>query len=378
MRNPFVYGKVVADENFADRKAEKEELIRDLSDRENIFLISPRRYGKTSLIFNVLDYLRVEKGFITIYVDLYKATSLQKFLELYSRQIALAAESKLERAISFIREVLPGVRPKITLDYKGNPSIGIDYIPNKNDALQLLEKVFDLPRKISSRQGKTVVVVFDEFQEIMNFDGDTIEKSIRATIQHHSAVGYVFAGSKKHIIEDMFYNATRAFYKIGRAMYLDKIPRKEFSDFIETKFRKTGFVLAEGVVDRILDIVDDYPYNAQFLCHKLWDINLLSRKIKVPDIQDAVEEILFAETPYYTTVWDGITLSQRNLLSAIVDLGGKSIFSQDFINAAGLGSSATVQRSAELLMKKGVIEKNNNVYEITDVFFKEWIRKETS
>lgn len=376
MKNPFIYGEIVTGKDFADRTDEIKELARDLKDCEKIFLISPRRYGKTSLIINVFKKLK-RNGVYPVYIDLYKATSLHKLLELYSREIALTVETKLERAIRFLKEVLPGLRPKVMINTEGNPSIGIDYVSNKQDLLRFLDEVYDLPQKLALKKKRNFVIAFDEFQEIGNFDGESIEKSMRASFQHQRNVGYLFAGSKRHMLNDMAYNKSRAFYKIGKVMNLKKIPRKEFCKFLECKFKDTGFALEEGVVDKVLELAEDYPYNAQFLCHKLWDVNLGEKKINTSDIITALEKILSEETPFYLSLWDSLTLNQRNVLRAIANFGGEKIFSQGFIATTGIGPGSTLQTSISLLIKKEIIEKNNGVYEITDVFFKEWIKRET-
>lgn len=376
MRNPFVYGEVVTNRDFADRTDEIKELTRDLKDCEKIFLISPRRYGKTSLIINILTKLRKD-GVYSIYLDLYKVTSLHKLLELYTREIALAVETKLERAIRFIKEVLPGLRPKITINADGNPSIGIDYVTSKREVLRFLDEVYDLPQKLALKKKRNFVVAFDEFQEIRNFDGESVEKSMRASFQHQRNVAYLFAGSKKHMLNDMVYNKSRAFYKIGKVINLNKIPREEFCKFLEKKFQNSGFSSEKEVVDKVLNLVEDYPYNAQFLCHKLWDVNLDKKKIRICDVEVALRKILSEQTPFYLSLWDSLTLHQRNVLRAIATFGGGRIFSQGYIATSGIGPSSTLQTSVALLIKKEIIEKNNGIYEITDVFFKEWIKRET-
>jgi AAA+ ATPase superfamily predicted ATPase len=376
MKNPFVYGGIVTGEDFADRTDEIKELLRDLKDCEKIFLISPRRYGKTSLIVNVLAKLR-EKGVYPIYIDLYKATSLHKLLEIYTREIALTVETKLERAIRFIKEVLPALRPKVTINGEGNATIGIDYVISKPEVLKFLDQVYDLPQKLALKKKRDFVITFNEFQEIRNFNGESIEKSMRASFQHQRNVGYLFAGSKKHLLNDMVYNKNRAFYKIGKVMNLNKIPREEFRKFLEEKFKDTGFILEKGVVDKVLGLVEEYPYNTQFLCHKLWDMNLDKKKINILDVETGLRKILSEETPFYLSLWDSLTLHQRNSLQAIANFGGEKIFSHQFVATSGIRPSSTLQTSVALLIKKGIIDKNNGIYEIADVFFKEWIKKET-
>ena len=215
MKNPFVYGEAVSGENFTDREKEIRELIRDLSSTERIFLISPRRYGKTSLILKALEKLKV-MGFYTAYIDLYKVTSLQNFLEIYAREIVRAVESKIEKMFNFLKKTLPGLRPKISMQPDGTTTIGIEHIPKTEDVIKFLDQVYDLPQQLAEKKKKPFIVVFDEFQEIVNLNGDSIEKVMRASFQHHDKVGYLFAGSKRHILYDMVSNPDRAFYKMGR------------------------------------------------------------------------------------------------------------------------------------------------------------------
>ncbi|RKY52150.1 MAG: hypothetical protein DRP89_08130, partial [Candidatus Neomarinimicrobiota bacterium] len=372
MRNPFVYGEAVTGQNFADRTEELRELIRDLSNTECVFLISPRRYGKTSLILKALEELKV-MGFYTAYIDLYKVTSLQNFLEIYTREIVRAVESKIEKMFNFLKKTLPGLRPKIGLQPDGTATIGIEHIPKTEDVIKFLDQVYDLPQRLAEKKKKPFVVVFDEFQEVVNLNSDSIEKAMRASFQHHDKVGYLFAGSKRHILYDMVSNPDRAFYKMGRIMNLAKLPRAEFIDFLLQAFKKTGFSIEKETICKILDVVDDYPYNAQYLCHKLWDDFSETKKITKEDVEPTLENLLSENTPMYISIWDGLSLHQRRLLYAIAAFGGNSLFSQDFISDYNLGNSSSVQTSVRLLMKRQILDKEKNTYFITDIFFKEWI-----
>ena len=374
MRNPFVYGEAVTGQNFADRTKELRELIRDLSNTECVFLISPRRYGKTSLILKTLEELKV-MGFYTAYIDLYKVTSLQNFLEIYTREIVRAVESKTEKMFNFLKKTLPGLRPKIGLQPDGTATIGIEHIPKTEDVIKFLDQVYDLPQRLAEKKKKPFVVVFDEFQEVVNLNSDSIEKAMRASFQHHDKVGYLFAGSKRHILYDMVSNPDRAFYKMGRIMNLAKLPRAEFIDFLLQAFKKTGFSIEKETICKILDVVDDYPYNAQYLCHKLWDDFSETKKITKEDVEPTLENLLSENTPMYISIWDGLSLHQRRLLYAIAAFGGNSLFSQDFISDYNLGNSSSVQTSVRLLMKRQILDKEKNTYFITDIFFKEWIRR---
>jgi hypothetical protein len=374
MKNPFIYGDFVGADFFCDREEEQKALRRDLGDAQKLFLISPRRYGKTSLLKRVLAQLESE-DFIAVYIDLYRASSLHTFLELYCAAVAEAAESALDKALRFVSEVLPRLRPKITVDASGTPSISIEPLLTARDTRQLLDEAFELPATVAKRKKKNVVVVLDEFQEIMNFDGEALEKAMRSHIQGHSAVGYVFSGSKRHILEDMTHDERRAFYRIGKVMYLEKIPRTAFLPFLQQRFEAGGFAVEEGVIAHVLDIADDVPHNAQRLCHELWDDLHESRRVTLSDVDRVFVKILGEQTPYHLQQWDALSLNQRALLKAVTTRGGTNLFSQEFLVHSGIGSLPTLQTSLKLLVKKGVIEKQSEGHAITDVFFREWIRK---
>ena len=375
MKNPFRYGEVVTGENFADRETELENIIRDLKAGQTIFLISPRRYGKTSLIINALKRLQKD-GFLTAYIDLFKVSSFKSLLELYTGIVSRAAETKIERFNRLVRDFFPNIRPKVVITPDGSPSIEIDYEVKERSASKLFDEVYEAPQRIAKKRNKNFIVVFDEFQEIANLNGEVIEKGMRACFQHHDHVSYLFAGSRRHIISDMVSNKRRAFYNMGKVMPLGKIPVEEFKSFLEDKFSRTGFSLENGVLDEILDVTENYPYNVQFLCHELWNNCLDSRRVAYEDITPTMNRILDGQSAVYVTIWNTLPLHQKRILIAIASSGGENIFSRDFIRDNDLGAASSVQTSINLLMKKEIIEKEGNIYYISDVFFKIWIRKE--
>ncbi|MCK9559768.1 MAG: ATP-binding protein [Candidatus Marinimicrobia bacterium] len=372
MKNPFVYGEAVMGENFTDRIKELAEITRDLSSGERLFLISPRRYGKTSLILKALEELK-KNDFYIVYMDLYKATSLQAFLEIYTRSIATAVETKTDKILNFFKNTLPGLRPTISLQPDGSASVGIELVPKVSDVLNFLDQIYDLPQKLAKKKGRNFIIVFDEFQEILNLDGESMEKTMRACFQHHDRVGYLFAGSKRHILYDMVSNPERAFYKMGRIINLEKLPRLEFIDFLLNAFKTTGYKIESETLDTLLDLVEDYPYNAQYFCHKLWDEYADTKVIRSEYLEPTLIRILNENAPVYISIWDSLTLHQRRVLQAIARNGGQNILSQEFILENNLGNSSSVQTSIRLLMKRQILDRESGIYFLTDVFFRDWI-----
>ncbi|MBU4443523.1 hypothetical protein KJ656_00345, partial [bacterium] len=283
-----------------------------------------------------------------------------------------------EKTFNFLKKTLPGLRPKISLQPDGTATIGIEPIPKTEDVAKFLDEIYDLPQQLAEKKSRSYVIVFDEFQEIQYLNGDSMEKTMRASFQHHNKVGYLFAGSKRHILYDMVSNPDRAFYKMGRVMTLAKLPEEEFGNFLLEAFEKTGYSVEDGAILRLLEIVENYPYNAQYFCHKLWDDFADSRKISINDLEPTLVCLLSENTPVYISIWDGLSLHQRRVLIAIATHGGSSLFSQDFIRENNLGNSSSIQTSLRLLMKRQVLDKEKNIYFITDVFFKEWTRRNMS
>lgn len=373
-RNPFFFGEVVTGDNFTDRTDEIKKLTAELRGGHNIFLISPRRYGKTSLIIKALEHLNKE-GLFTFYFDLYKVASLRELLEAYAKGVARSCTTRVERFSDFIKDIFPRLRPKIVIGSDGAPSIEVDVQLKDKDLMDSLEEVFDVPEKIARKRKRNFVVVFDEFQEILNLDGERIEKMMRACFQHHHRVAYLFAGSKRHLIYSMVSDPNRAFYKLGDIMNLQKIIPAEMATFLKKQFSKGHIKVTDSVIDYILEISENVPYNVQYLCHHLWNWCLESKKIEKQDVMKVIDNIITEQSSNYIALWDGLSLHQRLFLKAISKSQAKPIFSKDFIAENELGTAGSIQKSIILLKKKNIIDVNAKEIQFNDVFFKEWIKK---
>jgi len=376
MKNPFVYGEEVIGESFIDRENEIKMFIKDVESNERIFLLSPRRYGKTSLIVNLFNVL-LKKKWLTARIDLYKVTSLESFANFYTTSIINSVESKPEKWIRILRQFLPSLSPTLTFTPEG-AELSLNLRPPGRNIELVLDELYNLPEKIATKNKKRVAIAFDEFQEVRKLDGEKVEKSLRANIQRHHNVTYIFAGSKKRMLYDMVTKPSSAFYKMGKIVHLNKIPEEEFKKFIITKFLEIEVSFTEDAFQKIFQVTENIPYNIQFLCHQIWDKYVLEKgkkKLTITEIDDAVTDIIYSQSPMYTVIWDKLTLHQRRLLKSIANSGGRNIFSQDFIKHYDLGSAASIQTSVNLLVSHEFLDKENNTYIFTDVFFREWIKK---
>ena len=372
MLNPFKYGIVVSGKDFADRQQELKELAARLKEPVRIFLVAPRRYGKTSLIQNVLNALRKEDILIA-YVDLYWASSVQDFLELYASKVIRGSKSISRRAASFVKKFFPRLRPKLSFDPAGNPELSMDIA--QSGLPESVEEILNLPEKIAESEGKRFAVVFDEFQEIMRLNGGILEKQIRAAIQHHTHVSYLFAGSKTHMLIDMVSDETRPFYQMGTLMALNKIPEKELSRFVYNKFAKSGKKISRGALNRILAECENIPHYVQLLSFNVWDHFRTVSNISETHVEKSLLITLRSQEPSYLTLWEGLTIHQRKTLRAAAQLHGRLLTAKGSIQKFDLESASNVSKSLRALRSKGILRKGKESYVFEDVFFGRWIEK---
>lgn len=169
MGNPFVYGDVVKGEYFTNREEELKELKMDLSSGQNVLIFSPLRYGKTSLIIKALDELKTA-GFVTVYVDLFRITSIQSFIKIYTSSVFKAAATKLDEIVQFLKEHFPTLIPKIAIKGQEPTEFELDFEVTKKDTERLLDELYDMPQRVAIKRRRQLIVVFDEFQEIATLD----------------------------------------------------------------------------------------------------------------------------------------------------------------------------------------------------------------
>jgi AAA+ ATPase superfamily predicted ATPase len=371
--NPFYYGEVVTGENFTDRIDEIERLTTELCGGHNVFLISPRRFGKTSLIINTLEQIK-KRGLFVFYMDLYRVASIRELLEACAKGIVQTSRTKVEKISDFVKDLFPKIRPKIILGDDGIPSIEVDIALKDRELMDSLSEILDAPQKIAEKRKTNFVIVFDEFQEIVNLDGARLEKLMRASFQHHHNVAYLFAGSKRHLLLDMVSDPNRAFYKLGDIMNLHKIPPDEMMKFVKKKFSEGPINIGDEVIDSVLETSENVPYNIQYLCHHLWNRCLQIKDVKKADIDAVMTNIINEQSANYISIWDGLSMHQRLFLKAIIKSPERSIFSKEFVSENELGTPGSIQKSISLLTKKNVIEMEDKDIRFNDVFFKEWIK----
>jgi len=380
MDNPFVYGEVVPGDAFVDREAELDRLVADLGNGQKVFLISPRRYGKSSLIRQTLDSLR-RRSALTVDVTVSSYSSYLAFLEGYARAIA-SVESKWDRARTWLMDAIGSTRPEIRFEPKesglGRFSVSFPQVTTTRDLNRLANEVFALPGKLAAERKRTVVVALDEFQAIDSFNGGSVEHALRAATQLQRQVGYVFAGSEPSLMEKMI-GPRRPFYKAGPVMRLQKISPTLFADFIAQRFAKTGMKPEDGVADSIIELAGNLPYDVQRLAHETWDDVRAkgARKATLEDLHGTLTRLLSEQETIFEALWQRLTLQQRATLRAVVLQGGREIHSADARSRHRLGGPSTIQKSLAALTKQDVLLKEGPRYVVVDSLLREWVARRT-
>jgi hypothetical protein len=383
-QNPFVYGEVVPVAAFVDRVAELDRLVRDLAAAQKVFLISPRRYGKSSLIKHALNAMD-RRGALTLDVTVSSFSSYVAFLEGYARAL-VGAETRWDRARTWLREAIRSARAEVrytpdpTLQTPGAGTMSVSFpgVRTERDISRLAQEVFALPARLAETRKRAVVVALDEFQAIAGFDGGSVEHALRAAVQHQRQVGYVFAGSEPSLMERML-GPRRPFYKAGPVMRLDKIPAEEFAAFIDARFARSGMKPDEGLGAAVVELAGNLPYDVQRLAHETWDEvrEKSRRRATLDDLHSALKRLLAEQHTMFEAMWQRMTLAQRGALRAVVLEDGRELLSATVRDRHRLGGPSTVQTALAALVRDDVIARDGDRYVVVDSLFREWIARQT-
>jgi hypothetical protein len=382
MQNPFVYGEVVPAAAFVDRVAELDRLVGDLAAGQKIFLISPRRYGKSSLIRHALAAM-TRRGALTVEVTVSSFSSYVAFLEGYARAL-VAAETRLDKARNWLRDVIRSARPEIRYTPGTSPTttgavtVSFPTVRTERDISRLAQEVFALPAQLAQTRGRKVIVALDEFQAIGGFDGGSVEHALRAAVQQQRDVGYVFAGSEPSLMERML-GPKRPFYKAGPVMRLAKIPADEFASAIDARFSKSGIRPDQGLGAAIVELAGNLPYDVQRLAHETWDEvrSATRRRATLDDLHQALRRLLTEQEMMFEELWQRLTLSQRAALRTVVLEEGRELLSADVRTRHRLGGPSTMQAALGALVRNDLVSREEDRYVVVDSLLREWVARKT-
>ena len=374
--NPFRFGRIVSGDAFTDREGDLMVLERELRGGQNVLVEAPRRFGKTSLILEVRR--RLERGGIPVaYLDCMLIPSRARLADRLASAYLQAFRTPAERAEDWVLSHLKAfrVRPTLTFDDRGHTQLtfeaGSAGTPNLD---ALLEQLFDEPEQIATERGGQVVVILDEFQDLMEL-GPTLLRQMRAVIQHHQRVSYAFLGSRQALLRRAVHERSAPLLKIARPYPLGPLPRDEFANFLQARFAASGRPVSPSVLEQLIDFTRAHPNDTQEAAHFLWEVAQLPLS---PEelVSAAIDRMLDAEAAQMTVLWQDSAPAQRSLLVALVEWGGKSIYREEYRRRANLGPATTVQRAVQTLIERELVDLDRDgAYRIKERFFEEWIRR---
>jgi hypothetical protein len=377
--NPFVYGEIVPRAAFIDRDLELDRLVEDLADGQKVFLISPRRYGKSSLVRQALDILN-RRRVATVDVTVSSFSSYVAFLEGYARAL-VALETRTGRATTWLRDLFRGVTPEVRLEAGPHAGVALSFpsVRTARDVARLSEDVFTLPARLATRLNRRIVVALDEFQAVAAFNGGSVEQALRAAVQQQRQVGYVFAGSEPSLMEQMV-GPKRPFYKAGPVMRLGKIPADFFAAAVDSRFKRSGLTPESGLGAAIVDLAGNLPYDVQRLAHETWDdvAGVRRKAVGLDDLHSTLHRLLAEQDTLFEAVWQRLTLAQRATLRAVVLEHGVEVLGADVRARHRLGGPSSVQASLAALVRDDVIAREDDGrYVVVDSLMREWVARKT-
>lgn len=374
MTNPFRYGGVVGESAFCNRTQELAELRRAMENGERLFLYSERRLGKTSLVRLALSRLP-QRDYIPVYIDLWPTDSMESFVAVTARAITESLATTPERILQTAGDFFSRLGVTLTVDSQGNPQVRFE-LREAEVKTPELEEVLSAPARIATRRNRRVVIAFDEFQRILEYSNDLVERTLRSTIQDQQGVAYLFLGSRKHLIQRMVLDRSSPLYRAGGHYPLNPISIEEWVPFIRERFETTGKEILDNHIRAICQLTEGHPFYTQHLCHALWELCKAQEPVEEEMIDAAVKLLLERESYAYVTLWESLTQIQRRFLKGLAtEPDDVRVFGATFVQRHHLSSPSSIQRVVDALLEKDIIDRSNGSFLISDRFFRIWIKR---
>ena len=371
--NPFVFGKAAEGTFFTDRTEDARRLHANLTHGINTIIISPRRWGKTSLVKKVIADID-RPGIKPVFIDIFQCKSEYEFYHAFASAIIKQSSSRLDEWVETAKTFLSNISPKFSFgsDPMNDFSLSFEWNPKDDTDTDILQ----LPEKIAKKKNIHVVICLDEFQQIADFDDAlTFQKKLRSVWQHQQNVTYCMFGSKKHLMENIFNDKGRPFYKFGDMMFLKKISTEEWVPFICAKFQETGKVISKEQAAKICEATENLSSYVQHLAWVVW--YKADKVVTNKDISTAIDDLLEQNKVFFQREVEQLSEHQLNFLRALANGVTTGFSRKDVIKKYRLESSANVQSVKKALLKKDLIDVDGQEVSFNDSLFKQWLKRLT-
>jgi uncharacterized protein len=377
-RNPFTFGDLALDEAFTDREDEVRELASDMRNGQNVLVYAPRRYGKSSLILRAAQEALRHKALVG-YCDLMKTPTKERFAASLAKTIYADIASPVGQAFERAAELFRGLRVLPTMEVDpSDGSLRFSFQPGrrKSDIDETIERLLELLGELAAERNRPVVMIFDEFQEIVSLD-PKFPNLMRAVFQTQPEVSHVYLGSKRHILERIFNDKNEPFWRSAKQLEIGMIPPAKFGPFLRVRFVASGKGISVEALGQLLAITGGHPYGTQELAYFVWELLPPGGEAGLADLSEAVSRVLRSERNHFSQLWDEAPHAQRLLMLALSDEPTASVYAAAYHERHELPANPTLQTALAGLIRKEIAGRDTSgEYTVIEPFFGEWLQRE--
>lgn len=376
MTNPFYLTGLIPEKYFCDREKETELIINHVRNQSNVLLTSSRRIGKTQLIRHIFNDERIRKNYYTFYVDIYATTSLREMVFFLGKAIYQELVPGEKKALKVFLSTIKSLAASFSVNaVTGEPQVNLQL----GDILQpelSLEEIFAYLEKAD----RPCIVAIDEFQQISHYPEKNVEALLRTHIQKMNNCHFVFSGSDRHILEQMFSSYSKPFYNSAQPMHLGCIERSKYVDFVVKNFRESGIEIPSDVVEECYDEFEGYTYYNHKVFHDIFAFSNSGTSVDVKLVRKTIDEILEENGHTYSEIMASLSIPQKQMLIAIAkEKHARRPTSGAFVKRNVLSSPSSAQKAISKLLEEQLVTysvvNGEKEYSITDKFFENWLRK---
>jgi hypothetical protein len=371
MDTPFIYGKLAVGENFTDRAEEKMQLVQNFISGTNTILISPRRWGKSSLVLKAASEVKdTSPNILVVFLDLFNIRSEEDFYKALAENVIRVSSGRMEEVILTVKQFMKQWVPRISFspDSQQEFSLGLNW----NELKKQPDEILDLAENIAQSKKSKLVICIDEFQNIAFFEDPlAFQKKLRSHWQTHQSVSYCLYGSKRHMLTDVFTSPSMPFYKFGDLLFLSRIAINSWVPFITGRFRSTGKEISDSLAEKIAVMAEGHPYYVQQLAQLVW--LRTGKEVTSGIIEESMDGLVLQMSLLFQGITENLTTPQVNFLKMLID-GETRHTTRANIDKYQLGSSAHVIRIKKSLIEKEIFDEQTGGLVILDPVYSTWLR----
>ena len=369
VNNPFILYGYESEKYFCDRKTETQELKRLVTNGNHVALIAPRRIGKTGLIENLFHQKDIQRNYYTFLIDIYATKSIEELVMAMGTCMLSSLRPRGAKVVQRFVNILSSLRTGISFDAIGNPSwnleVGDIHLPKTT-----LDEIFEY---INSAD-KPCIIAIDEFQAVADYHNDKVEALLRTSIQHCRNAQFIFSGSQRSMMGEIFLSPSRPFYQSTSMMNIGCIPLNKYTEFAQKHFREAEKVITADIIEKTYHRFEGITWYIQRMMNEFFSLTPPHGNCDEDMMETAIKNILRANEFTYQSLLFQLPLKQKELLMAIAKEGkAQNLTSSTFVKKYRLTSSSSVQSAIKGLLEKNFVTTNLGIYEVYDKFFALWL-----